>query len=87
MKEKTTLRQCVSCRAMKDRRELIRVVRLSDGTFRIDPTQKADGRGAYVCKNADCIALAAKRNAFSRSFRQNVPREIYEKLAEFAAGA
>ena len=76
-------RMCIACRAMKDKRDLIRFVRLQ-GKVTVDRTFTAQGRGAYVCKNAECIAKMTKHKALSRAFGQEVPPEIYAEAAEAA---
>lgn len=65
---------------MKPKKELIRIVRSPDGVYSLDATGKKSGRGAYVCKNADCMALVKKGRKLSRTFADSVPEEIYDKL-------
>lgn len=65
---------------MKNKKELIRVVRDEKGEFSLDFTGKKSGRGAYVCPNAECIEKAAKNKGFEKSFKSFVPKEIYENL-------
>ena len=59
--KKIPMRQCVACRAHKPKKELIRVVRTPEGEVKVDPTGKANGRGAYCCNSDDCIKKAIKR--------------------------
>ena len=80
--KKVTERMCVGCRQMKDKAELIRVVRLPDGTLAADETGKAQGRGAYVCKSIECINLAVKKKGFERSFGMKVSGSDVKALAE-----
>ena len=77
-------RMCVACREMKEKSELFKVV--YDGGPIIDKTGKFQGRGAYVCKNADCINLAEKKKGFERSFKTNCSG-IYEILKGEAENA
>ena len=72
---------CVSCRQMKQKNELLRVVKTTDG-FQIDESGKIDGRGAYICKSCDCVKKAIKTKAFNKSFKSAVPTEIYECLED-----
>ena len=72
-------RRCVACRASKLQDKMLRVVRI-DGEYVIDRIQKLDGRGAYVCKNADCLALAIKKRLFNRAFKANIPEDLYNQL-------
>ncbi len=78
--KKIPLRQCVGCREMKNKKEMIRVIRTSDGSFLLDSTGKKNGRGAYLCPNPDCLAKARKNRGLERSFGQAIPPEVYESL-------
>lgn len=62
------LRMCVACRNMEEKHQLIRVVRIKGDMPKRDKSFKAQGRGAYVCKSVDCVALARKKRAFERVF-------------------
>ena len=76
------LRMCVCCRQMKEKKDLIRVVKTNDG-FVIDSSMKMDGRGAYVCKNSECLNNCEKKHLLNKSFKCNVANEIYLKLKEY----
>ncbi len=78
--KKTPMRMCTGCREMKPKRELIRIVKTTDGEIKLDLTGKLNGRGAYICKSCDCLAKAQKSNALSRAFSCAVSNEIYENL-------
>lgn len=78
--KKIPMRMCTGCREMKPKRELIRVVRVDDNDIRLDATGKLNGRGAYICKNPECLQKAKKSNALSRAFETNVSQEIYSAL-------
>ena len=82
MPKKIPQRQCLGCREMKPKKELIRVVRAPDGGISLDFRGKAQGRGAYVCPNRDCLKKAIKSKAIERAFETSVPEEIYTQLAE-----
>ena len=73
-------RQCVGCRAMKDKKELIRVVRTPEGAVVLDSTGKKSGRGAYVCPDPACLIKARKSRSLERAFALEIPREVYEAL-------
>jgi len=77
---KTPLRECAGCGEMKNKRELIRIVRNKDGEFSIDTTGKKAGRGAYICPNAECLQKAQKHKGLERSFKQAVPASVFEQL-------
>ena len=83
---KIPMRKCTGCQEMKNKRELIRVVRTENEdlslVFSIDCTGKKSGRGAYICPNRVCFEKAYKSKGLERSFKQAVPAEIYEKLKE-----
>ena len=80
MPKKIPLRQCVGCREMKPKKELIRVVRSPEGTISLDFRGKAPGRGAYLCPDAACLKRAMKAKALNRAFETEIPQEIYEDL-------
>ncbi len=77
---KITMRMCVGCREMKPKAELIRVVKTQDGEIHLDTTGRANGRGAYVCKNADCLQRAQKTHGLERSLHAAVTEEMFEGL-------
>lgn len=78
--KKTPMRMCTGCREMKPKKELIRIVKTVDGEIALDTTGRLNGRGAYVCKNKECLAKVRKSNALSRAFETDVSGEIYNKL-------
>ncbi len=80
--KKIPLRQCVGCMTAKPKKELVRIVKSKDGIISLDSTGKAAGRGAYICKDQECLKKAEKKKAFNRSFQQDVEKEVYEQLSE-----
>ena len=78
-------RMCVACRQMKEKSELIRIVR-SDDAIMLDKSGKKGGRGAYICKNEECINAAKKRRALSKHFKTAVPDSIYDEIVGAIAG-
>ena len=80
MEKKIPMRQCLGCREMKPKKELIRVVRSPEGEISLDFKGKASGRGAYVCPNPRCLKKAIKARALERAFSAQIPPEIYERL-------
>lgn len=78
--KKIPMRQCLGCREMKPKRELIRVVRSPEGEISLDFKGKANGRGAYICPDAACLHKAVKARALEKAFSMQIPAEIYEKL-------
>lgn len=79
---KIPMRMCVGCGQMKPKTELIRVVKTADGTILLDKTGKQNGRGAYVCSDAKCLASAQKARRFERAFQTSVPDETIAALEE-----
>lgn len=82
MQKKIPMRQCVGCREMKHKRELIRVVKSPDGEISLDFKGKAPGRGAYVCHSPECLKKAIKSKALERAFSAGIPEEVYEQLTK-----
>lgn len=82
MQKKTPMRQCLGCREMKPKKELIRVVHSPDGEVRLDFKGKANGRGAYLCPNPECLKKAVKARALERAFSAAIPEEVYARLRE-----
>lgn len=80
MPKKIPMRQCLGCREMKPKRELLRVVRSPEGTVSLDLKGKASGRGAYVCPSTDCLKKAIRSKAISRAFDAEIPQELYDAL-------
>ena len=80
MQKKIPMRQCVGCREMKPKKELIRVVKSPQGEISLDFRGKAPGRGAYLCPNGACLKKAIKSKALERGFEMPIPQEIYEDL-------
>lgn len=80
--KQTQMRRCVNCRESKHKTELLRVVRTPEGNFTVDFTGKANGRGAYICKNEICAAETKKRRKLDKSFKVSLPAEIYDKIIE-----
>jgi len=77
---KIPMRMCVGCRTMIPKADLLRVVKTPEGKITFDTTGKLNGRGAYVCKNAECLAKIKKQNSLSNAFKEKVSDEVYESL-------
>lgn len=82
MPKKIPMRQCVGCREMKPKKELVRVVKAPDGGISVDFRGKAPGRGAYVCPSGECLKRAIKSRALERGFETAIPQEVYDRLLE-----
>lgn len=81
MQKKIPMRQCMGCRERKPKRELIRVVRGIDGTVSLDFSGKVNGRGAYICLDAECLHKAQKSKSLERSLEVPIPETVYSRLA------
>lgn len=81
MQKKIPMRQCLGCREMKPKKELVRVVRAPDGgAITLDFRGKAPGRGAYVCPDAQCLKKAIRSKALERAFDTAIPQDVYDAL-------
>ena len=80
MAKKIPMRQCVGCGEMKNKREMMRVLKTAEGPIELDTTGRKNGRGAYLCMEKDCLVKARKNKGLERSFKMSIPDEIYEKL-------
>ncbi len=76
------MRKCTGCNEMKPKKELVRVVRSPEGDVSLDLTGKKPGRGAYVCRNAECMAKAKKAKRFDRAFSCEIPDEVYDRMEQ-----
>ena len=77
---KIPMRMCVGCREMKEKRELIRIVRTPEGETLIDSTGKKSGRGAYVCRSPECLKRAIKQKQLERQLQASLTDEVNEAL-------
>ncbi len=80
--KKIPLRQCIGCGEMKNKKEMIRVIKTPEGEIMIDATGRKNGRGAYICPSSDCLKKAIKSKGLERSFKMNIPKEVYEQLTK-----
>ena len=91
--KKIPMRKCVGCGEMKPKPELVRVVKAPDlksengeitekGEISLDLTGKKPGRGAYVCKNTECLEKAIKAKRFERTFKGQLPGELFDGIKE-----
>ena len=74
------LRMCVACRQRGGKEQLIRIVKPKDAPAHIDGPGNSAGRGAYVCKKADCIENARKRRALNRALKCEITDSLYDEL-------
>ncbi|MDN5366027.1 MAG: uncharacterized protein PWP44_1230 [Thermacetogenium sp.] len=84
--KKVPKRICVACRQTKDKKELIRVVRTPDRAVEVDPTGKKSGRGAYICRNLNCLETALAGRHLQRALNTELPSEVIEGLKQMLMG-
>ncbi|MBQ8769298.1 MAG: YlxR family protein [Oscillospiraceae bacterium] len=88
MQKKIPQRQCMGCRERKAKRDMIRVVRTTEGTVSLDFSGKLNGRGAYVCPDMECLKKAQKSHSLERCLEIEIPQEVYDRLTrEMEAGS
>ena len=80
MAKKIPMRQCVGCGEMKNKKEMMRVLKPAEGPIVLDMTGKKNGRGAYLCMTQECLQRARKSKGLERSFKMTIPDELYENL-------
>jgi predicted RNA-binding protein YlxR (DUF448 family) len=80
--KKIPMRRCAGCMQSKPKKELIRIVGDKEGRISLDLTGKAQGRGVYLCPDAECLKIARKKQAVSRSLGINIPSEILDTIFE-----
>ena len=80
MNKKVPLRQCVGCGEMKEKKNMIRIVRTTEETYVLDRTGKMNGRGAYICRSTDCLSKARKARRLEKSFSCKIEESVYEVM-------
>ncbi len=80
MNKKIPMRQCIGCGEMKSKKEMMRVLKDTEGEISLDVTGKKNGRGAYLCISGECLQKARKNRGLERSFKCSIPAEVYERL-------
>ena len=80
MTKKIPLRQCVGCGEMKNKKEMIRVLKTTEDEICLDATGKKNGRGAYICRSRECLQKACKNKGLERSLKMSIPAAVYETL-------
>jgi hypothetical protein len=78
--KKVPVRQCVGCREHRPKKELVRVVRSPEGRVSLDFSGRANGRGAYLCRSADCLRRAVRARALERAFGAAVPEDVLARI-------
>ena len=83
---KVPMRMCTGCGQMKPKRELVRVGKSQDGEIALDLTGKKAGRGAYVCRDIECLQKARKARRLEKAFSCRIPDEVYDRMEEELQG-
>lgn len=84
--KKIPMRKCIGCNESKSKKELVRIVRSPEGEISVDTTGKKNGRGAYICNDAECLRKARKSKRLERTFECSIPDAVYDE-AERTLGA
>ena len=79
--KKKPQRTCLGCREVRNKNELVRIVRTPEGEVIVDARGRANGRGAYICSNAECLRKAVRTKALERALKVEIPEAIIESLA------
>ena len=77
---KIPMRKCVGCQEMMSKKEMLRILKTAENEFVLDATGRKNGRGAYLCFSKECLEKARKNKGLERSFKQTIPKEVYENL-------
>ena len=85
MEKKIPLRTCIACKQSKPKKELVRIVK-SGENISLDLTGRANGRGAYVCNDAECIKKLNKQKLLNKVFSMQVEQSVYDKILEDFVG-
>lgn len=80
IKKKKPLRTCMACNEQKEKKELLRIVKSKEGIIEPDLTGKKNGRGAYICKNEECLNKIIKSKRLERIFEKEISLELYESI-------
>lgn len=80
VKKKIPQRQCIGCQEMKNKKDMIRILKTAENEIVLDATGKKNGRGAYLCPNRECLERAIRSKGLERSFKMAVPAEVYDSL-------
>lgn len=78
--KKIPLRKCTGCGEMKNKKDMVRVIKTPEDEIILDKTGKKNGRGAYICNSLECLKKASKSKGLERSLKTAIPKEVYEQL-------
>jgi uncharacterized protein len=86
MEKKIPMRQCIGCGMMKEKKQLIRIVKTTDGELTLDRSGRVNGRGAYICPNRECLEKVIRNKGLNRSFKMSAGADVIEKLRQEITG-
>ena len=86
MNKKIPARRCVACNEQKEKNNLLRIVRTPEGSIEIDQTGKKNGRGAYICKNIDCLNKVIKSKRLEKNLDIAIDNDFYEEIRRTIVG-
>ncbi len=75
-------RKCIGCGQMKEKRDLIRIIKTPEDEIILDTTGKKNGRGAYICPDVQCLQKVIKTKGLDRAFKMSISDSVYEELKE-----
>ena len=78
--KKIPMRRCIACREMKPKKELIRIVKDTDGSVKVDITGKVSGRGAYICSNKECLQKVKKKDLLKNELETTIDNQVYDDI-------
>ena len=78
--KKVPLRKCIGCQEMKNKKELMRILKTAENEIVLDTTGRKNGRGAYLCFSRECFEKAVKSKGLERSLKMSIPKSVYEEL-------
>lgn len=78
--KKVPKRQCTGCGEMKNKKDMVRILRTTENEIVLDATGRKNGRGAYLCRSRECFQKAVKSRGLERSLKAQIPAEVYEAL-------
>lgn len=78
--KKVPVRKCIGCQEMKQKKEMLRILKTTEEEIVLDTTGKKNGRGAYLCFSKECFEKAVKNKGLERSLKMNIPQSVYESL-------
>ncbi|HIS32459.1 MAG TPA: YlxR family protein [Candidatus Limivivens intestinipullorum] len=78
--KKVPLRKCIGCQEMKNKKEMMRILKTAENEIVLDTTGRKNGRGAYLCFSRECFEKAVKSKGLERSLKMSIPKSVYEEL-------